>query len=140
MNLFSKSKDNRFRRLMKKHLTEQIERINSNIPHEELVQTGPNIFHYKTCRGKYFFINDDGVVEGAIYCSNYRDVITVGLDVKHADVIQATVFHDAIEGRGIFPLQTMEGSMPDSLRDALGFVGPEKDEFTTAKRWVIREK
>jgi hypothetical protein len=70
--------------------------------------------------------------------NNCRCTITVGLGLEHADIITAVVFYDAIVGRGIKPLQTLEDSIPPDLREALGFVGPEKDQFTRAKRWVLR--
>jgi hypothetical protein len=142
MIIFSKTKDNRYRRFMKKHLAKKVERINNKLTtgfDGKLVQLGPNIFYFDMNRGIYFYINDEGIVEGAIHCSSCRDVVTIGLSVQHADAIKRYVLRDAIEGRGIVPLQTMEDSIPPELRDALGFKGPEKDEFTTANRWVIEK-
>jgi hypothetical protein len=62
-----------------------------------------------------------------------------GRRLEHTGTFASYEVHDTIEGRGIFSLQTLEGSMPADLRDALGFQGPEKDEFTTAKRWVLKK-
>jgi hypothetical protein len=140
MEILTIKKDNMYRRHIKKRLAKQINKINNFLPtflDGKLIQLGPNIFYFEQNRGIYFYINDSGIAEGAIHCAGYRDVITYGLRVEHAESIKKYVFHDAIEGRGIFPLQTLNGSIPSDLRKALGFEGPEKDEFTTAKRWVL---
>lgn len=138
MNYFSKKRDDSFRRGMKHDMEQEILDINTKFNQQEHEKVGPNVFILGSRRGTYFITNDEGVVVGAIYCSNCRDVITVGLGSEHADIIKTVVFIDAIVGRGIKPLQTMEDSIPPELREALGFVGPEKDEYTSAKRWVLR--
>ncbi len=138
MALFSKKKDDTFRKLMLTSFQQDISRINNKKPHIPLINVGPNVLRFADMQGTYFITDDTGTIIGAAYVAGYRDFICYGLDESHADIIKNTILHIAIVDIGITPVQTLDGSMPDSLRDALGFIGPEKDEYTRTKRWVIR--
>jgi hypothetical protein len=137
-NFFTKPKEDNKQRNVKSNLARINGKINNNSLPEPLEEVGPNVVMPSSIRGTYFITIDEGHVKGAIYCSDYRDVITEGLGPQYSDIIQSVVFFDAIAMRGITPLQTLEGSIPPMLREALGFVGPEKDEYTSAKRWVLK--
>lgn len=140
MSRYYKKKDeDSFRRLMFEGLAELISKINTNTYTESLTKLHERVLQ-TTGGGTYVILNESGVAEGAMYCSNTRDVISYGLGARHADLISSVVVFDAIVWRWIKPLQTLKGSMPAELRDALGFIGPEKDEHTRTMRWILQEK
>jgi hypothetical protein len=82
---FTKPKEDTKRRNVKTNLAALIDRINNNSLPEPLEEVGPNVVMPVSFRGTYFITDDEGHVEGAIYCSDYRDVITEGLGPEHSD-------------------------------------------------------